>query len=97
MKAAAAPLAGGHEARAFDELAKLGDAAAESLQARLKEPITLETRRRIEQLSDRNEVAWTGQWHTVRALEALEHLGTPAAKDLLARLAAGSPAARREP
>src|SRR5439155_16705805 len=80
--------------RAFDELAKLGDAAAESLQARLKEPITLETRRRIEQLTERNEALWSSQWQLGRALEVLEAIGTPPARELLVRLAGGVRAAR---
>lgn len=80
--------------QAFDALTKLGEGVEDVLQARLKEPLPVETRRRIEQLSDRNETIWSTQWRTLRALEVLEQIGTPAASDLLARLAAGAPAAR---
>jgi WD40 domain-containing protein len=80
--------------KAFEALVKLGEAAEEFVQARLKEPLPVETRRRLEQLSQRNEVAWSTQWQTLRAFEVLEQIGTPAAKDLLSRLAAGAPGAR---
>ncbi len=80
--------------RAFAELQKLREGAEAYLQARLTEKIPLETRRRIEQLIDRNEDHWTRQWRLLRALEVLEAIATPEAQQALGQLAAGDPGAR---
>jgi RNA polymerase sigma factor (sigma-70 family) len=78
--------------RAMRELEGLGLAAEEALRDVLKRQPSAELRRRAEQLLER--LNGPELWRTVRAVEVLERVGTPAAQDLLKRLAGGQPGAR---
>jgi WD40 repeat protein len=81
--------------RANRELKRLGEAAASVLRERLRKDIGLELRRHIEKLLeplDRGLVP-SDQLRGVRAVEVLEHLGTPEARQLLKTLAGGRPGA----
>lgn len=71
----------------------LGKAAAASLRAALPRAKHLEARRRVQELLSRatRRTLSTKQIAHVRAVELLEALGTPAARDHLARLAGGDP------
>jgi WD40 repeat protein len=77
------------------ELAKLGNAAVPALQKALASRPTLDARRRIEQiLADIEGKEAPFQLRKARALEALELIATPAARELLRSLAQGDPTAR---
>jgi hypothetical protein len=77
--------------RAADELSKFGDAIIPALQRTLDGKPALEVRRRIQQLLDQAR-DWTAErLRDHRAIQALEHIGTQAAKEVLQRLAAGAP------
>jgi hypothetical protein len=77
------------------ELRDLGDAIVPTLRAPLQGRPTLETRRRVQQLLDLS-VGWTPErLRDHRALQALEHIGTRSAREVLQRLAEGAPQARR--
>jgi hypothetical protein len=80
-------------ARAAAELSKLGSAAESALRQSLSGRPSVETRRRVEQLLHQLDRA--EQLRTLRALEVLEHTGTPEARQQLRGLAGGAPAARR--
>jgi RNA polymerase sigma factor (sigma-70 family) len=77
--------------KATKDLSKLGDAAALAVRQALERKPTLEMRRRLQQLLDqsRNWVAERLREH--RAIQALEHIGTRQAKEVLKNLAAGAP------
>ena len=81
--------------KATVELEKMGDAAAGALRKALASPLSLEARRRIEQILTKLD-AKQGVFHLrkARALEALELIATPAARDLLQALSAGDPDGR---
>src|SRR5579883_1950949 len=73
--------------KAMKEIEKLGESAVPALHKALAGKTTLEAKRRIEQLLEKQN----GVEHIrkVRALETLERIGTPEARDLCARLADG--------
>ncbi len=75
--------------KAMQELEKLGDRAATELRKALDRSPTLEAKRRIEQLLDKQNGA--EHIRVVRALETLERIGTSEACELCARLAEGVP------
>lgn len=85
--------------QASKELAHLGDAAEAELQNIVKNPASLETKRRAEdllqQLRDKRSkgpfILSSEALREERAVETLERIGTPEAARLLARLASGSP------
>jgi hypothetical protein len=79
--------------RAEDELERLAERAESALRARLAAVPTLETRRRVEQLLDKlsGPVADAERLRALRAVEALEYLGTPEAGRILQVLGRGSP------
>jgi WD40 repeat protein len=82
--------------KAAESIAQLGDLAEPALRQALRGRPTLEVRRRVESLLDRI-VAGTlppEQLRELRAVEVLELIGTPEAKKVLARLAAGASEAR---
>jgi hypothetical protein len=81
--------------KAMVELEKMGDPAAGALRQALAAPLSLEARRRIEQILTGLD-GKLGPLHLrkSRALEALELIATPAARDLLQALSAGDPGAR---
>jgi hypothetical protein len=77
--------------RAFRHLENLGDAAEPALRKTLEGKPSLELRRRVEQLLkklDGPDRVWK-----LRAVEVLEHLGTPEARRALEALARGAPEA----
>jgi len=77
--------------RAADKLSKYGDAIIPALQQTLDGKPALEVRRRIQQLLDQAR-DWTAErLRDHRAIQVLEHIGTPAAKDVLQRLTTGAP------
>jgi RNA polymerase sigma factor (sigma-70 family) len=75
--------------KAVQELEKLGPSAATELRKALAGEPTLEVKRRIERLLEKE----SGGDHVreVRALEALERMGTAQAREMCARLAEGVP------
>lgn len=76
--------------RATEELTKFGDAIIPDLRRALEGKPPLEKRRRVQQLLERAS-AWTPRrLREHRAIQALEHIGTPAAKDVLRALADGA-------
>ncbi|HEY7309480.1 MAG TPA: sigma-70 family RNA polymerase sigma factor [Gemmataceae bacterium] len=82
--------------RAENELAQLEELAEPDLRKALTKSVSLEMRRRIEHLLAKLDAnppsAKTLQ--ALRAIEALEHIATPEARQLLRKLADGYPAAR---
>jgi WD40 repeat protein len=79
--------------RALEELEKLGELAIPSLNKVLAGNPPLETRRRSEELLGKvTGVVLSGeQLRLVRAVEVLEQLGTPEARQVLEALAGGAP------
>jgi RNA polymerase sigma factor (sigma-70 family) len=75
--------------KAMQELEKLGDRAATELRKALDRKPTLEVKRRIEQLLEKQQGA--EHIRVVRALETLEEIGTSEARELCTRLADGVP------
>jgi WD40 repeat protein len=82
--------------KAMKDLLDQADFALPALEMALGEPLELETRRRVELLLKRLSMGplTVEQRLAVRAVEALECIGTPAARDLLESLAGGAPEAR---
>jgi WD40 repeat protein len=82
--------------RAATQLEAVGDLAEDALKRGLGRAATLETRRRIERLLDAlaNQSLAPEVLRQFRMVEALEHMGTPEARRLLERMAAGFPEAR---
>jgi RNA polymerase sigma factor (sigma-70 family) len=81
--------------KANDELSTLDDAITPVLRGALQGKPSLETRRRVQQLLDQAH-DWTPEHlRDHRAIQALEHIGTSAAREVLHTLAAGVPEARR--
>jgi hypothetical protein len=79
--------------KAARELAALGDAAWGALRKALAGEPSAEVRRRVEGLLDRLELGAAAGLRSVRAIEVLEHAGTPDARQLLESLARGAPEA----
>lgn len=82
--------------QAMAELEKLGELAEPALQKALEGQPALEFRRRVEQLIEklRGPITHPDHLRVWRALEVLEHVGTPAAKQVLERMAQGAPESR---
>jgi RNA polymerase sigma factor (sigma-70 family) len=81
--------------KSTQELGDLGDAIASDLRRALEGKPELEVRRRVQQLLDQAR-GWNAErLREHRAIQALEHLGTPKAKEVLQALADGAPDARR--
>jgi WD40 repeat protein len=81
--------------RADKGLRQLGPIAMAPLQQALKKPVSLEMKRRIEQLIEdagRLDPRFPPQ---SRLIEVLEHIGSPAARAVLQTLAAGAPEDRQ--
>jgi WD40 repeat protein len=78
--------------KAARELEKLGESARPALHKLQSESRSAEGRRRAQQLLDKLE--GPTRLRAVRAMEVLEHLGTPEARRFLQRLAGGIPEAR---
>ncbi len=84
--------------RATAKLEKCGDTIVEPLRAALHDKPTLEARRRLEPILE-SARTWQRpisgeQLRSIRAVEALEHIHTPAARRLLEKLAAGAEGSR---
>jgi WD40 repeat protein len=80
---------------AVTNLAKAGEQVVPALQKLLTSQPTIETRKRVEELLDKliGGTLSTEQLQLVRAVEALERMGTPEARELLRTLAQGAPGA----
>jgi RNA polymerase sigma factor (sigma-70 family) len=79
--------------KALKELQSLGDACQDQLRQALKGARSAEVRRQLEELI-RGAEAWTAErLRVARALEVLERVGTPKAREVLKALAAGAPEA----
>jgi WD40 repeat protein len=78
--------------KAFDRLKSLGLAAAPALRQEAEKKLSLEARRRVEQLLEnlRDRPAPGESLRTLRALAVLEYAGTPEARGLLQELAGGA-------
>jgi WD40 repeat protein len=77
---------------AAKELTEIGPEAQPALERALKDATTLDLRRRIEELISRFRTMPSGnRMRGVRALEVLERVATPAAKEALVELSGGEP------
>jgi WD40 repeat protein len=81
---------------AAEELEKLQDLAGPFLRRQLTKQISLEARRRVEQLLEKIDgpVRAPEQLRALRAIEVLEHIATSEAREVLQILAKGAPEAR---
>jgi WD40 repeat protein len=86
-------------AAAVKELAALGDTVELQLRAHLKKPLPLEVERRIEALLGtlyKSNVCFPNpKLRVLRAISVLERIGTPEARQLLAKLAGGAAGSRQ--
>ncbi len=81
--------------KAAAELEKMGEAAEPVLRAALADKPSLEVRRCLEHLLEKVNPALSPQrMRALRAVEVLEHIATPEARELLQALADGEPAYR---
>jgi hypothetical protein len=82
--------------RAAAELRKLGEPVRPFVRKALAGKLSTEARLRLERLRDRldGEGLSANVLRALRAVEALEHTGTPEARRLLEALARGAPEAR---
>jgi hypothetical protein len=81
--------------KASRELARLGESARPALQRALARPgAGLEFRRRVEQVLEKTAAPSKVRLRVLRAVEVLEHAGTPAARQVLRRLSEGIPESR---
>jgi hypothetical protein len=75
--------------RATEELEKLGDSAEQALRTVLDGKPSLEMRQRVESLVRKLEATRPERLRQLRAVEALEHIGSKEAREVLTRLAQG--------
>ncbi|HMC90680.1 MAG TPA: hypothetical protein VKI17_14080 [Gemmataceae bacterium] len=80
--------------KATHELQALGEAAEQGLRKALQRPRSPELKRRTEQVLDTTEVPSGDSLRAMRAVEVLEHIGSPEAKQILEALAQGATEAR---
>ena len=82
--------------KATVDLEKLAGQARAELEKAFVKPASAEAHSRLKRLLDRldNQAASADEVRVVRALEILERLGTPEARELLQVLAGGAPEAR---
>jgi hypothetical protein len=81
--------------KATEELPNLGRAAESALNQFLKGNPSAEARKRVEQLLAKIDADPTGEaLRALRAIEVLEHIGTPEAYAVVKTLAGGAPEAR---
>jgi dipeptidyl aminopeptidase/acylaminoacyl peptidase len=73
------------------ELTKLGEAAAGQLESALKKPRSLEQQRRLKLILAGLQGVSPARLGQVRSLVVLEQIGSPSAREVLRRLAQGSP------
>jgi RNA polymerase sigma factor (sigma-70 family) len=81
--------------KATEALKKLGDAAVPALRRTLMGQTSLEMRRRVQELLDRTREWNAERLREHRAMQALEHIGTRQAREVLEEIAAGAAGARR--
>jgi WD40 repeat protein len=79
--------------KAVNELEKLGDRAATELRTTFKKQPTAEVRQALQRLLDRIDAGTPETLRAIRAVEVLEHIATPAAREHLKTLAGGQPGA----
>jgi WD40 repeat protein len=81
---------------AAKELEKLGELAIPALEQALKSRPTVEVRRRVERLMEKiaGPVTSADRLQALRAIEVLEGIASPEAKEILTSLSKGAPAAR---
>src|SRR5207249_4252058 len=78
--------------KASQELEKVGEPAEPALRKALEAHSSPEVRRRVDQLLEKLELAQSPQrLQRLRAIEVLEHIGTPEAQAVLKALAKGAP------
>jgi RNA polymerase sigma factor (sigma-70 family) len=82
--------------KAAEELRRLGERAEPGLRKALDSKLPLESRKRVEELLEglRKVAASPERLRELRAVETLEHIGTPDARQVLQTLAEGAPEAR---
>jgi len=82
--------------RANTELEKLGELAKPALEKRLTDMPPLEVQKRIQALLDKlkGPVTEPNKLRALRAIEILEHIGTPEAQEVLQKVAKGTPEAQ---
>jgi HEAT repeat protein len=81
--------------KAAKELAKLGERIEPALRKALEGQPSEEVRRQIKAILDAPRAVPSGETlRTMRAIQVLERIGTPEARDVLKKLAAGAAAAR---
>jgi hypothetical protein len=80
--------------KAARDLANIAEAAAPALRKALAGKPSLEVRRRIESLLAALETPVGPRLQQLRAVDVLEHIGTPEARDVLKTIASGAPEAR---
>jgi HEAT repeat protein len=82
--------------RANEALEKIGDVAVPALRRKLAEKPSLEVSQRIERLLSKIEEQQIDpqSLRALRAVEVLEHIGSPEAKQVLETLATGAEGAR---
>jgi RNA polymerase sigma factor (sigma-70 family) len=82
--------------KAFDELSTLGELAEPILRKKLEAKVSFEMRRRIETLLEklRGPITSTENLQSLRAVEVLEHIGTPEALEVLETMSQGALEAR---
>jgi len=81
-------------AKAFAELASLGELAEAALRKPLAKPPSLELQKRINQLLEKLDETRPQRLQSVRAIQVLELIGTAPGRQLLQTLARGTPEAR---
>ncbi len=82
--------------KAAKELAKLGEQIEPSLRKALEGQPSEEVRRQIKAILDAPRAVPSGEaLRTLRAIQVLERIGTPEARDVLKKLAAGAAGARQ--
>jgi WD40 repeat protein len=79
--------------KATGELYKIGEPIVPALEKALAGNLTLETKRRLEEIRNRltTRVLQGDRLRNYRAIEVLERIGTPEARQVLEELAAGAP------
>jgi WD40 repeat protein len=77
------------------ELEKIGEMTLPALRKVLAGKASLEMRRRVEQLVDKLEPLDGERLRSIRAIETLEHIGSPEARQVLLKLAQGALGARQ--
>ena len=81
--------------KATQALLALGEQAESALRTALAGNSSLEVRRRVEMILEQLEPSKSlARLRALRAVEVLEHIGTPEAREVLEKLANGAPEAR---